>query len=447
MIQKQRPHPNSQNYGINLIAFSEIRMTELTSICEGFFFSARKFFIPGVSNIVAKRFFELLQTGHYQWDDNQHGLLKTLYMSRYQDSEDMRSLTSALDTCGFFEYCEHRQFNGLHDVHSLLRYLIARNYRDERLLSKCAAVFDQAVKDDMFTDRRSKDVSRSLLYFAQLGFRLDARILQTVIEYYRDLCLPIMKESFGVSLLQFLDAASLNGVYPRDIIDAFFRSDLVQVQRGNLPGMTGQAAFGNPWEDLLRFDEMIGILLPDYDGARLPKRTVDVARKFVKSGTPTDDDLAFAVCLDDAISKVLSPGSRQGGGRKGSQFVSIDDHSSLLTPQSTRNDEIDLNFVLKLDQNNRPISTSNKSFKFKGKNKKLRQISIQLLRREHYLLDPRGELTLKPEVKRFHECLAKLGFEVVVVGFRRRQASGDAAVADKVVRDILKQGNAGSVGR
>merc|ERR1712212_1016357 len=216
-----------------------IRMMEIEIICAAFFYSERPFKIPSVSITIAKRFFLLLQTKLYPWTNDSHGTFKQLAKDQHRDAEEMRLLGPALDASGFFEHClkSKCEGRGLHDVHYLLNYLCARSYHDRALLDKCADIVKNMTEQHDFRNLRSKDLERTLRAFARLNYPLDDTILKVFVDSYRSQIVPECKEAFGVSILGFLHAVSLYGIYPFDIIDAFFSSDLVRVSNGELPGM------------------------------------------------------------------------------------------------------------------------------------------------------------------------------------------------------------------
>ena len=393
-----------------------LRMTEITTICDGFFHSDRGFHRPEVAKVVATRYYQLLQSGHYPWTDSSHIMFKQLKMTEYQDVEEMRLLQPALDAAGFFEFCAQRKFNGLHDVHFLMQYLVARSYHDDQLLRRCVSIFETSVHNEEFRLWRSKDVSRTLLHFALVDFQLNEDVMARCTDFFRASCLPVMKENFGISLLQFLDAASLFDVYPLDIIDAFFASDLVRVEGRDLPGMKGEASMGNPWEELLRYDEILGVMRPDYTGARLSAKGKNVALRYIKPPTASKELHSFASSLNDAICKKF--------GKKG-QYVAIENVFRTKTIPDV---------IVHFGKNGRPLF-------LKSKVKPTRKIAIQLLSQKHYLMDGEGcvKWAVKPVIRRFFKCLSLLGYEVVVVGNQRRDGHTDVdTLAAEIVNEIMK---------
>ena len=374
---------------------NSLRMMEIHVICTGFFFSQKPFSLPGVSSIVAKRFFELLLTKMYPWSSESHSIFKQLKLDSHRDPEEMRLLAPALDAAGFFEFCSRKTFNGLHDVHFLLEYLSARSYHDENHLRKCCDIFRRSVGLGVFTEMRSKDVSRALLHFANLNYRPDEDILEACLGYFRSLTVPEMKETFGISVLNFLDACSLFGIYPFDIIDAFFSSDLVVVVRDSLPAMRGDSNISNPWIHLFIYDEVVGIACPSYEGARLPGKTKTLA-EFSLRDSYSDMETVEAVRL--SLNKAISIGSKKKG-----NFVRLD---RLVKAKQLPD------LTIHLDKNNNALPCDSRQ-------KPARKVAVQVTCPDHYLEDSGGvvDWALKPTMRRAIDCVARLGYDVHVVSF------------------------------
>ena len=90
------------------------------------------------------------------------------------------------------------------------------------------------------------------------------------MNFFTDLALPTMKVEFGGDFLEFLEASSLAGIFPYELIDAFFSSEsFLRLEDGKLPGMRPGKAKSDDFHCLLRYDNTIEAFCPDYHGARL----------------------------------------------------------------------------------------------------------------------------------------------------------------------------------
>ena len=188
----------------------------------------------------------------------------------------MQSLRPALEAAGFFHFCLIEPKSGLRDLRILTNFLLSRKYKDDALLSDIGDTLKMWTLMEGCHAAKPVDVSRLLFEMASLGARPDNTAIEFFLEYFRDLvkCQAMREAYFRFHLMVFLRGAFLCGVYPHDLIDAFFSEEFMRLEDGRLPGL-GVIV---PWTELLRLDCLIDAMCPDYKGARLPPQ-VNVRRR------------------------------------------------------------------------------------------------------------------------------------------------------------------------
>ena len=284
-ISKQQGLPSDDDFlpvaeDIMLAHMPSFSMEELMVSCQGFF----RTYVPfgrhyaTLTAAVEERFRQLLLDGSHSWETDTHSILKLL---KINDGPEPMYMLPALEAAGFFSFCldaklRHSTF-GLHELNCLMAFYRSRDYRDDDVVRRCLETTRVLVeRRDFFDKARGKDVACLLLHYAHLSVKLDDDVIDAFIEYFRRQCIPVVKTKFGESVHNILDAAFLLGVYPHDLIHAFFSCQkFMRLENGKLPGMTDDGRRPDPWEQLLRLDFLVGIMCPDYTGARLPDEVKD----------------------------------------------------------------------------------------------------------------------------------------------------------------------------
>lgn len=171
----------------------------------------------------------------------------------------------------------------------------------------------------------------------------------------------------------------------------------------------------DPFIDLHNFDEIVGILHPEYGGARLPEALKVKAKRQLEDPQTEYPDI-------ESVRKVrssLNETHRRLGSRE--ERTSVNDKSHNINKKDKSDFfPVELRKVLPykmmpdlliyLDEKNRPLDPT------KSQKKIARKIAVQVTTRYHYISDSGGveDWALKTYVLRHNECLRKLGYEVVI---------------------------------
>ena len=253
---------------------SELTMFELVMICEAFYRSSKPFQQSNLDlcHVIKARFLELLPTT--PWTADAHHIFLLLKFNNHGNVAQMQALGPALQASDFFDYCRKFPRSALHELVFLCEYLENKEYRDEALLSQCVAVLRELwKKEDAYTGI-CMNFPRLFYVLASLDVELDEEMIAFGVNFFQQN--PPQEPIAGQDLLFFLRALALKGIFPHKLIHMLFSSqDLMRVENGSMRGFTFKKVdHGSPsfFElALLRLDLCVGLLCPDYRGARLPR--------------------------------------------------------------------------------------------------------------------------------------------------------------------------------
>ena len=251
---------------------SELTLTELVMISDAFFRSFMPFQQSDLDlcHVVKARFLELLPTT--PWTLDAHHIFKLLKLNSHWNRAQLRALGPALTASGFFDFCRQFPRHGIHELMILGEYLASRKFRDEALLSQCVGTLRELMEQEDAYEARCKDYSRLFYAWATLDVELDEETVNFGADFFRQN--SRQKPLVGRSLLILLEALTLQGIFPHDLIHALFSNpDLMRVENGSMTGFEFDQVEQSrpPFIELLRLDLCVGLLCPDYRGARLPE--------------------------------------------------------------------------------------------------------------------------------------------------------------------------------
>jgi len=394
-------------------------MTELVLLSEAFFRSQKPFMKHALPNtfILQERFMELLSSGFYPWTSHHHVVLKQMKINTGQRNEQMGVLCDALEKGGFFAYCASNISQLFHELNYLLIFLVSRRRHDRALLQKMEKVLLDYLRNPANSKQlhhlRSKDLSRVMRGFASLSYKPDPLILNTSIDSLRKKTVP-MKEIYGISILMSLEALAIWGIYPHDIIESFFTSQHMVIEKGNLKYFHGDNVQNDPWYDLINYNMAVKYLCPDYKGPQMPDELVRVAKQKLTELMEQDGTVEAMMSVEKYRPEIPNL---------------IKAINTLLKKEVAYSDPITLTnnmtfVIFHLDANNRPLLPKVDSRKRK------RSIAIILLRKQQVLEGHNSdELLIRPEINMRLAVVKAQGYEVFVVdnnqGFRLVDASVD----------------------